>query len=42
MSKAMSETEQNYKIHDKEMLSVMTALNEWCQYLMGASEDFEV
>jgi hypothetical protein len=42
MSKAMSETERNYEIYDKEMLSIMTTLDEWRQYLMGASEDFEI
>ena len=24
------------------MLSILIALNEWRQYLMGASEDFEI
>jgi hypothetical protein len=38
MSKALSETERNYKIYDKEMLT----LEEWQQYLLGASECFEI
>jgi hypothetical protein len=42
MSKALNETERNYEIYDKEMLAIMTALSEWRQYLMGASEDFEI
>ena len=42
MSKVFTETECNYKIYDKEMLSIMIALNEWRQYLMGASKDFEI
>jgi RNase H-like domain found in reverse transcriptase len=42
MSKALNETQQNYEIYDKEMLAIMTALDEWRQYLMGASEDFEI
>jgi hypothetical protein len=42
MSKALSETERNYEIYDKEMLAIMLALEEWRQYLMGASEHFEI
>jgi transposase InsO family protein len=42
MSKALNETERNYEIYDKEMLAIMTALDEWRQYLMGASEVFEI
>jgi RNase H-like domain found in reverse transcriptase/Reverse transcriptase (RNA-dependent DNA polymerase)/Integrase zinc binding domain len=42
MSKALNEMERNYEIYDKEMLAIMTALAEWCQYLMGASEVFEI
>ena len=28
-SKSLSETERNYEIHDKEMLAVIRALEEW-------------
>jgi len=42
MSKALNETEQNYEIYDKEMLAIMNTLSEWRQYLMGASETFEI
>jgi hypothetical protein len=42
MSKALSETERNYEIYDKEMLAIMLALEEWRQYLMGASDHFEI
>ena len=42
MSKAFTETERNYKIYDKEMLAIMLALEEWRQYLMGATETFEI
>jgi hypothetical protein len=42
MSKALNKTKQNYETYDKEMLAIMMALSEWCQYLMGASEDFEI
>ena len=42
MSKAMSETERNYEIYDKELLAIMTSLDQWRHYLMGASSDFEI
>jgi len=42
MSKALNETERNYEIYDKEMLAIMNTLSEWCQYLMGATEPFEI
>jgi len=42
MLKALNETERNYEIYDKEMLAIINALSEWRQYLMGASEDFEI
>jgi hypothetical protein len=42
MLKALNEIERNYEIYDKEMLAIMTALSEWRQYLMGASEEFEI
>ena len=42
MSKVFTETERNYEIYNKEMLSIMIALDEWRQYLMGASKDFEI
>jgi len=42
MSKALNKMERNYEIYDKEMLAIMNALNEWRQYLMGASETFEI
>jgi hypothetical protein len=42
MSKALSETERNYEIYDKEMLAIILALEEWRQYLMGTSERFEI
>ena len=36
LSKLLSDTEQNYKIHDKEMLAIMRALDEWRHFLEGA------
>lgn len=41
-SKSLSETERNYEIYDKEMLAIMSALDDWRQYLLGASEPFEI
>lgn len=29
MSKALTVTEQNYEIYDKELLTIMLALSEW-------------
>ena len=42
MSKALSTTERNYKIYDKELLAIMLALSEWQHYLMGATEDVKI
>src|SRR5712664_1356826 len=42
LSKALTETQRNYEIYDKEMLAIMLALEEWRHYLIGASEPFEI
>lgn len=42
MSKALQEAERNYEIYDKELLAIVTALEEWRHYLLGASEPFEI
>ena len=42
LSKAMTDTERNYEIYDKELLAVMTALAEWRHFLMGSKHTFEV
>jgi transposase InsO family protein len=42
LSKALTETQRNYEIYDKEMLAIMLSLNEWRHYLIGAEEVFEV
>ncbi|SJL08165.1 uncharacterized protein ARMOST_11528 [Armillaria ostoyae] len=39
MSKALTATERNYEIYDKELLAIMLALSDWRHYLMGALED---
>lgn len=38
----MIEAERNYEIYDREMLAVVEALKEWCHFLKGLSELFEV
>src|SRR5258708_2131942 len=42
MSKSFSNTEWNYQIHDKEMLVIMHALEEWRHFLEGANQKFEI
>ena len=42
MSKVLNEVERNYEIHDKEMLAIMQALEEWRHYLQGARQPFEI
>jgi hypothetical protein len=34
-SRTMTTTELNYDIHDKAMLAIVSAINEWRQYLEG-------
>ena len=42
ISKLLNATEQNYKIHDKEMLAVIRCLEAWRHYLEGAKLKFEI
>src|SRR5260370_5823614 len=42
MSKSFSDTEQNYQIHDKEMLVIMHALDEWGHFLEGSDQKFKI
>src|SRR6266436_1047807 len=42
MSKSFSDTERNYQIHDKEMLVIMRALEEWRHFLEGSDQKFEI
>jgi len=42
ISKALNETERNYKIHDKEILGVMRCLEAWRHFLEGARIKFEI
>jgi hypothetical protein len=41
-SKSLSETERNYEIHDKEMLTIIRALEEWQHFLEGAPHKFDL
>src|SRR6266436_7268347 len=42
MSKSFSDMERNYQIHDKEMLMIMHALEEWRHFLKGFDQKFEI
>jgi len=42
LSKSLSETERNYKIHNKEMLAIMQALDEWRHFLEGAPHKVKI
>jgi len=42
ISKSLNETEQNYEIHDKEMLAVICCLEAWRHFLEGSQSKFEV
>jgi len=41
-SKPLLETKRNYEIHDKEMLAIIRALDEWRHFLEGALQKFEI
>jgi len=41
-SKSLSSVEQNYEIHDKEMLAIICALEEWRHFLEGATHPVEI
>jgi hypothetical protein len=41
-SKSLSETERNYEIHDKEMLAIIRALDEWQHFIEGAAHKVEI
>ena len=42
LSKSLSLVEQNYEIHNKEMLAIVWALEEWRNFLEGAEHQFEI
>ena len=41
-SKSLSEVQRNYEIHDKEMLAIIRALEEWRHFLEGAQHPVEI
>ena len=41
-SKSLSLVERNYEIHDKEMLAIIRALEEWRHFLKGAQHPVEI
>jgi len=41
-SKSLSSVEQNYKIHDKEMLAIICALEKWRHFLEGTTHLMEI
>ena len=42
ISKSLSDIEQNYKIHDKEILAVVRCLKVWRHFLEGMTTKFEI
>jgi hypothetical protein len=40
--KSMNDTECNYEIYDKELLAIIRALEEWRQYIQGATHPVEI
>ena len=42
ISKSLSDVEWNYEIHDKEMLAIIQALEEWQHFLEGAHEKVDI
>jgi len=38
----MAPAECNYEVHDKELLAIVQALNEWRRYLRGSGQQFKV
>jgi len=41
-SKSLSSVEQNYEIHNKKMLAIICALEEWRHFLEGATHPVEI
>ena len=42
ISKSVSNTEGNYKIHNKEILAVVRCLETWKHFLKGTTTKFEI
>lgn len=41
-SKSLNETERNYEIYNKELMAVVSSLEEWRQYLLDTGTPFEI
>jgi len=41
-SKSLSSVEWNHEIHDKEMLAIVHALEEWRHFLKGVTHPVEI
>jgi len=42
ISKSLNETERNYKIHNKEILTIISCLEAWKYFLKGAKSQFKI
>jgi hypothetical protein len=42
LSKSLNTVERNYEIHNKEMLAIIQALEEWRHFLEGCPQKFEI
>jgi len=42
ISKSLSDTERNYKIHNKEMLAIIRCLEAWRHFLKGTIVKFKI
>ena len=42
LSKSLNETERNYEIHDKEILTIVRGLEAWRHLFEGAQFKFEI
>ena len=42
LSKSLNSVERNYDVHDKELLAIIRALEEWRHYLEGTRHKFEI
>jgi hypothetical protein len=42
LSKALTEVERNYDIHDKELLAIIGSLTEWYKYLEGHKTNIKI
>lgn len=38
----MNDAERNYQIWDREMLAITEALKDWCHFLEGLPDPFEI